>query len=55
MKQNTRQEAGEQQEVRTYIIQMYIDRPMLYNNRKFDIRHYMLITNFFGITRAYWY
>jgi hypothetical protein len=34
---------------------MYIDRPMLYNNRKFDIRHYMLITNLFGITRAYWY
>ena len=34
---------------------MYIDRPMLYNNRKFDIRHYMLISNFFGITRAYWY
>lgn len=34
---------------------MYIDRPLLYNNRKFDIRHYMMITNFFGITRAYWY
>lgn len=34
---------------------MYIDRPMLYNNRKFDIRHYMLITNIYGVTRAYWY
>jgi tubulin polyglutamylase TTLL1 len=34
---------------------MYIDRPFLYNNRKFDIRHYMLITNILGVTRAYWY
>jgi hypothetical protein len=34
---------------------MYIDRPLLYNNRKFDIRHYMMISNFFGVTRAYWY
>jgi tubulin--tyrosine ligase len=34
---------------------MYIDRPLLYNNRKFDIRHYMLITNLYGVTRAYWY
>ena len=34
---------------------MYIDRPFLYNERKFDIRHYMLITNLYGVTRAYWY
>ena len=34
---------------------MYIDRPMLYNSRKFDIRHYMLITNLYGVMRAYWY
>ena len=34
---------------------MYIDRPFLYNNRKFDIRHYLLITNFYGVLRAYWY
>lgn len=45
----------EQEDTRTYIVQMYIDRPLLYNNRKFDIRHYMLITNLFGVTRAYWY
>ena len=45
---------GQQQES-TYIVQMYIDRPLLYNNRKFDIRHYMMISNFFGVTRAYWY
>lgn len=34
---------------------MYIDRPLLYNNRKFDIRHYMLMTNLYGVKRAYWY
>jgi tubulin polyglutamylase TTLL1 len=34
---------------------MYLDRPFLYNNRKFDIRHYMMIANIFGVTRAYWY
>lgn len=34
---------------------MYIDRPFLYNERKFDIRHYMLITNIYGVMRAYWY
>ena len=32
-----------------------MDRPFLYNDRKFDIRHYMLITNLYGVTRAYWY
>lgn len=30
---------------RTYIIQEYIDRPFLYNRRKFDIRCYMLLVN----------
>ncbi len=40
---------------RTYIVQLYIDRPFLYYNRKFDIRHFMLITNLHGVMRAYWY
>lgn len=40
---------------KTFIVQMYLDRPLLYNDRKFDIRHYMLITNIYGVTRAYWY
>jgi hypothetical protein len=40
---------------KTFIVQMYIDRPLLYYERKFDIRHYMLITNLYGVTRAYWY
>lgn len=30
---------------RTHIIQSYIDRPLLYNRRKFDIRCYMLLVN----------
>ena len=30
----------------TYIIQKYIHNPLLYNKRKFDIRCYLLITNF---------
>lgn len=28
---------------------------MLYNRRKFDIRHYMMISNMYGIMRGYWY
>lgn len=46
---------GEKEPKRTFIVQMYIDRPFLYNNRKFDIRHYLLVTNLFGVMRAYWY
>jgi hypothetical protein len=40
---------------KTFIVQLYIDRPLLYNKRKFDIRHYMLITHVHGIMRGYWY
>ena len=36
------------------IAQLYIDKPFLYNRRKFDIRHYMMITSVGGI-KAYWY
>jgi hypothetical protein len=28
---------------------------MLYNRRKFDIRHYMMISNLYGVMRGYWY
>ena len=28
---------------------------MLFKNRKFDIRHYLLLTCFNGIFKAYWY
>lgn len=31
---------------KTYIVQQYIDKPFLYNKRKFDIRCFMLMTNY---------
>jgi tubulin polyglutamylase TTLL1 len=34
---------------KTYIVQLYIDNPFLYNKRKFDIRCYILITSQNGI------
>lgn len=40
---------------RTFIIQKYIEKPLLYKNRKFDIRHFMLITCLNGSIKAYWY
>jgi len=36
-------------------VQAYLDRPLLYHGRKFDLRHYMLITTLYGKMRAYWY
>lgn len=39
----------------TYIVQSYINRPFLYNNRKFDIRHFMMLTSVNGVVKAYWY
>ena len=39
----------------TYIVQSYINRPFLYNNRKFDIRHYIMLTSVNGQVKAYWY
>jgi tubulin--tyrosine ligase len=40
---------------RTYIVQKYLYRPMLYLNRKFDIRCYTLITFFDAKVTAYFY
>lgn len=39
----------------THILQVYIQQPLLYNKRKFDIRCFMLITTINGYMRAYWY
>lgn len=39
----------------TYIIQKYLIDPFLYNGRKFDIRHYFMLTSVNGLIKAYWY
>jgi len=40
---------------RSYIIQKYIERPLLYKGRKFDIRCFTLLTCVNGNLQAYWY
>lgn len=40
---------------KTFIIQSYIERPLLYYRRKFDIRHYMMITSINGLLKGYFY
>jgi hypothetical protein len=52
MKSESKHDNGAQ---KTFIVQLYIDKPFLYKKRKFDIRHYMMITQIHGIMKAYWY
>lgn len=42
-------------QLHTYIVQKYIEKPLLYNRRKFDIRHYMMMTCVNGKFKGYWY
>ena len=39
----------------SYIIQEYILRPFLYYGRKFDIRHFIMVTSNFGKIQGYFY
>lgn len=40
---------------RSYIIQKYIEKPLLYKSRKFDIRCYSLMVTINGNLQGYWY
>jgi len=40
---------------RSYIIQKYIEKPLLYKLRKFDIRCYAMMCTINGNMQAYWY
>jgi len=39
----------------TYIIQRYIEKPLLFERRKFDIRCFALLTSINGLIKAYYY
>jgi len=45
-------EGNSNEKKRTYLIQQYLDRPFLYNKRKFDIRCYILMTCINGIMKG---
>ena len=40
---------------KSYIIQKYIEKPLLVNKRKFDIRCYAMITSIQGVIQGYFY
>ena len=42
-------------ELRTYIVQKYIDRPLLYKKRKIDFRLFMLLTSVNGHQKGYFF
>lgn len=41
--------------MKSYIVQKYMDKPLLINKRKFDIRWFVLVTAINGNLWAYWY
>jgi tubulin--tyrosine ligase len=40
---------------RSFIIQKYIEKPLLYKGRKFDIRTYTMMCSINGNLQGYWY
>jgi tubulin--tyrosine ligase len=40
---------------KSFVVQRYIERPMLYQKRKFDLRHFVLLAQLHGVLRGYWY
>ena len=52
LKKRERHENGN---LKTYIIQSYLERPFLYQKRKFDIRHFIMISSVGGRIKGYWY
>ena len=40
---------------KSFMLQEYIERPFLYQRRKFDIRHYILVTSINGRFKGYWF
>lgn len=42
-------------QTKTTIVQSYLSNALLYQGRKFDIRHFMMITIINGNLKAYWY
>lgn len=42
-------------QAKTAIVQSYITDPFLFHGRKFDIRHFMMVTTINGNLKAYWY
>ena len=46
---------NDNEDLHTLIVQKYIDKPLLINKRKFDIRVFAMLTCFNGIIRGYYY